>query len=446
MSGSLEELISGLRADYAAKRPRSAEAYQRALDVMPGGNSRTQLYFEPFPFYIDRAEGPYLYDVDGHRYLDVVNNYTSLIHGHPDPEFIRAISEQAGRGTAFAAPSPLEIELADEIISRVPGIESVRFTNSGTEAVMYALRLARHVTGRSDIIKAEGGYHGGSEPVQVSVKKLGSHPTVAVGEEGVPPEFVGHTRVIPYDDTHAAVQVIRDSGTSAAALILEPLQGFGGAIRPPDGYIQAVSEAAQEQGVLVVLDEIQTLRLGYGGLQEDLGITPDLTVLGKLIGGGLPVGAFGGRADVMSHSDPRANRGMTQSGTFNANPLTMAAGLHTIRKLTRERIVALNRQGDELRDWIGAQAGLRGLPLVVTGYGSLLQIHVGSKQPTSYRDASARPKAPLTALFHLLMERGVFTAPSRIIFALSTAIGTDQEELIRSALGESLDPLAQVDL
>lgn len=446
MSGSLEELIGGLRADYAAKRPRSAEAYQRALEVMPGGNSRTQLYFEPFPFYVDRAEGPYLYDVDGHRYVDVVNNYTSLIHGHPDPEYVRAVSEQVGRGTAFAAPSPLEIELAEEVIARVPGIESVRFTNSGTEAVMYALRLARHVTGRSDIIKAEGGYHGGSEPVQVSVKKLGSEPTVAVGEEGVPPELAGHTRVIPFDDTEAAVEVIRDSGASAAALILEPLQGFGGAIRPPDGYLKAVSEAAREEGVLVVLDEIQTLRLGYGGLQEELGITPDLTVLGKLIGGGLPVGAFGGRREIMSHSDPRANRAMTQSGTFNANPLTMAAGLHTFRKLTRERIVALNRQGDELRDWIGAEAGLRGLPLVVTGYGSLLQVHVGDKPPTSYREASARPKAPLTALFYLLMERGVFTAPSRIIFALSTAIGFEQEDQIRTALGGSFDTLAQVDL
>lgn len=439
----LESLIAQLKAGHAERNPRSASAFESALRVMPGGNSRTQLYFEPFPFYVDRAEGPYLHDLDAHRYLDVVNNYTSLIHGHPDAETVRVIAEQAARGTAHAAPSPSEIELAEEITGRVTSMEMVRFTNSGSEAVLYAIRLARHVTGRADVIKVEGGYHGGAESVQVSVKRLGADEPAALPEEGVPENVASATHVIPFDDIDEAVRVIGQHGPSSAALIVEPIQGFGGGLRPPDGYLEAISKAASDTGTLVILDEIQTLRYAYGGIQQVLGLTPDLTVLGKLIGGGLPVGAFGGSEELMSMTDPRGRKVLTQSGTFNANPLTMAAGVHALRKLTPAAIERLNSNGDNLRTWINHECAGLGIPLIVGGYGSLLQVHVGSELPTSYRQAKGRAIQPLTALFYLLMERGVFTAPSRVIVALSTAMADTQLHELREALASSLAVLAE---
>ncbi|MCQ3802778.1 MAG: aspartate aminotransferase family protein [bacterium] len=440
----LDKLIADLKTAHAARNPRSEAAFERALAVMPGGNSRTQLYFEPFPFYVDRAEGAYLHDLDGHRYLDVVNNYTSLIHGHPDAETVRVIAEQAARGTAHAAPSPSEIELAEEITSRVTSMEKVRFTNSGSEAVLYAIRLARHATGRPDVIKVEGGYHGGNESVQVSVKRLGADQPAALPEEGVPESVASATHVIPFDDIDEAVRLVGEHGATSAALIVEPIQGFGGGLRPPEGYLEAISKAAADTGTLVILDEIQTLRYAYGGIQQTLGLTPDLTVLGKLIGGGLPVGAFGGSEELMAMTDPRGNQVMTQSGTFNANPLTMAAGVHAVRKLTPKAIERLNANGDELRAWINEECARLGLPLIAGGYGSLLQLHVGSDLPTSYRQAKTLTTQPLTALFYLFMERGVFTAPSRVIMALSTAMSDAHLDELRQATASSLDVLSEV--
>ena len=440
----LDSLIADLKAAHAERNPRSAAAFERALRVMPGGNSRTQLYFEPFPFYVDHTDGAYLYDLDGHRYLDVVNNYTSLIHGHPDAETVRVIAEQAARGTAHAAPSPSEIELAETITGRVTSMEMVRFTNSGSEAVLYAIRLARHVTGRADVIKVEGGYHGGAESVQVSVKRLGLDEPTALPEEGVPQSVAGATHVIPFDDVDEAVRLINKHGETSAALIVEPIQGFGGGLRPPDGYLEAISKTASDSGTLVILDEIQTLRFAYGGMQQTLGLTPDLTVLGKLIGGGLPVGAFGGSAELMAMTDPRGRGVLTQSGTFNANPLTMSAGLHALRKLTPAAIDLLNSNGDHLRAWINQECTRLGLPLIAGGYGSLLQLHGGSNLPTSYRQAKTRTTEPLTALFYLLMERNIFTAPSRVIMALSTAMGDTQLDELREAIASSLDVLSGV--
>ena len=439
----LDSLIAELKAGHAERNPRSAAAFESALRVMPGGNSRTQLYFEPFPFYVDYAEGPYLYDLDGHRYLDVVNNYTSLIHGHPDAETVRVIAEQAARGTAHAAPAPSEIELAEEITGRVTSMEMVRFTNSGSEAVLYAIRLARHATRRADVIKVEGGYHGGAESVQVSVKRLGPDEPTALPEEGVPESLASATHVIPFDDIDKAVRSIGKHGPTSAALIVEPIQGFGGGLKPPDGYLEAISKAASDTGTLVIFDEIQTLRYAYGGVQQILGLTPDLTVLGKLIGGGLPVGAFGGSEELMSMTDPRGPRVLTQSGTFNANPLTMATGVHALRKLTPAAIDRLNSNGDDLRAWVNSECSRRGLPLIAGGYGSLLQLHVGSDLPTSYRQARGRAIGPLTALFYLLMERGVFTAPSRVIVAFSTAMGDIQLDELREALASSFDVLSE---
>ena len=279
--------------------------------------------------------------------------------------------------------------------------------------------------------------------MQVSVKRIGELRSQSIAEEGVPESVSSLTHVIPFDDIDGAVDVINDIGQNCAAVIVESIQGFGGALTPPDGYLEAVSKAAADSGTLMILDEIQTFRFAYGGLQQELGLTPDLTVLGKLIGGGLPVGAFGGSSDLMAATDPRFDHTMSQSGTFNANPLTMA-GLHALRRLTPDAIGRLNEDGDALRTWINDEASQRALPLVASGYGSLVQLHVGSKRPSSYRDAKTRPSAPLSALFYLLMERGVFTAPSRVIVALSTAMRSEQLDELRTAFADLFDVLASV--
>jgi glutamate-1-semialdehyde 2,1-aminomutase len=419
----LGALTAELRERYGAARPRSRAMYDRAVAVLPGGNSRAQLYFPPFPFYVERAKGAVLHDVDGFDYVDFVNNYTSLVHGHASEDLAGALQRQLVGGTAFGAPTLLEIELAEEICARVPSVERVRFANSGTEATMYAIRTARAFTGRDDLIKVEGGYHGGFDSVQVSVKHY-ADGWRGVPEEGVPMSAATTTHVIPFDDIDAAFDIIGRVGHRTAALIVEPMQGSAGALAADIAYLRALRDITQQMGIVLIFDEVMTLRLGYGGAQETFGVLPDLTAMGKIVGGGLPIGAFGGREDIMAVLDPRSPGPVIHAGTFNANPVSMAAGLSALRRLTRERIEAMNARGDAVRRRINQLATDRSVPLRATGMGSVLQVHVGSEPPRSFREASNRPKEPLEALFHLLLADGIFIA-TRGLLNMSTAL-TDQ--------------------
>ena len=246
--GAVAGLLAELEGEYAASRPTSEALHKRATGPLPGGNSRSQLHFDPFPFYVDSAEGPWLYDVDGHTYLDLVNNYTSLVHGHPTPEVRERLKAQLDKGTAFGTPTEAEVLLAEELVSRVVSIEQVRFTNSGTEACLYAIRAARVFTGRHDLIKAEGGYNGGLESAQVSVKHIGAGSTESVVEPGVHPAIAEHTHIFPFNDTDAAVAVVEEFGPQSAAIIVEPMQGSAGAVRAEPGFLEAIREAATRTG------------------------------------------------------------------------------------------------------------------------------------------------------------------------------------------------------
>ena len=431
--GSLMGLLAEMQGEYETARPRSEELYRRGLKALPGGNSRSQLYFEPFPFYVESAEAQWLHDVDGLTYLDLVNNYTSLVHGHLTDEARQAIAGQVDRGVAFGTPTENEVLLAEEIVGRMDAVDQVRFANSGTEACLYAIRAARAFTGRDDIIKAEGGYHGGFETAQVSVKHMGMDATESVVETGIHPGVAGHTHIIPFNDAETSVRIIDEVGPRSAAVIVEPMQGSAGAIRAEPGYLEAIRAATERAGCLLIFDEVMTLRLGYGGLQGEIGVFPDLTAMGKIIGGGTPVGAFGGRADIMAVADPRNRDPLMHAGTFNANPLTMAAGLHTLRALTPEAVERINRLGDELRDWINRTCHERDVPLVATGYGSVVQVHVGTATPRSFRDSAAVPKLPLHLLFLAMLGDGVFTAPNRLLMTISTAITAEDMDTIKAA-------------
>lgn len=434
-------MLEALQARYARRRPNSRELHEASRSLLPGGNSRTPLFHPPFPCYLDAGHGARVIDVDGFEYIDMVNNYTSLVHGHPTPELTEELAHRAANGTALGAPTPLEVELAREIVERVPSLQRVRFANSGTEATLYAVRTARAFTGRDDVIKVEGGYHGGAESLQFSVKTLGA-ANEAAPEPGAPESMRHSTHIVPFNDAATAKRLILEHGASAAAVIVEPVQGGAGALPATKAYLQALREAATQTGCLLIFDEVMTLRLAYGGMQEEYGVLPDLTAMGKIIGGGLPVGAFGGRADVMDLWDPGAAQPAYHAGTFNANPLTAVAGLYTLRKLTRAAIAGLNESGDRLRDRFNVLARKARVPLVASGWGSVLQVHHGESPPASFRDAVSRPR-DLVRAFHLLMlEHGVFIAP-RGAMNVSTAMTDADHAAIEQACARSLGDISR---
>ena len=427
----LESAIDDARKVYGGARQNSLALWKRAVEVLPGGNSRTQLFFEPFPFYVARAEGCRLIDVDGHVYLDLVNNYTSLVHGHPGPRLIETLQQQVAAGTAYGAPSSLEVELADELCNRIPSIERVRFANSGTEAVLYACRAARLFTGKSDLVRAEGGYDGGHDGMQVGLKSFSSGQE-SIPERGVPQWVAEHTHLMPFNDIEASVALIRRVADRVAAVVVEPVQGYAGHLPAAPGYLQALRDVCDETGVLLIFDEVLTLRLASGGAQELFGVRPDLTALGKIIGGGLPVGAFGGRADVMNLFDPRRQDVPFHGGTFNANPMSLAGGLVYLHELTQATIDRMNDAGDGLRDHINGLAADSELPVVATGIGSLLRLHGGTAPPDSARDALSRDQRVPELLFYLLLEEGVFMGTKRGVMCISSAMDPDDLSAIAS--------------
>src|SRR6266849_4399451 len=297
--------------DYQAKTPRSRQLFEEALRVMPGGNSRTTTFFDPYPFYIARGEGARIWDVDGAERLDFNGNYTSLVLGHADPRVVQAIQGAAARGMSFPGPSEHEVRLAELLTGRIPSLEAVRFTNSGTEATMHAVRVARAFTGRGKIAKFEGAYHGTHDWVLVSVSpdlaEAGSRkrPRSLAYSSGVPDTVLKHTVVLPWNDIDACVKILEKQGRDLAALIVDPLMANAGLLVPQLGFLERLREVTDRLGIMLIFDEVISFRVSPGGAQARFGVRPDLTTLGKIIGGGLAVGAFGGRAEVMNYYDPR---------------------------------------------------------------------------------------------------------------------------------------------
>jgi glutamate-1-semialdehyde 2,1-aminomutase len=422
--GTVEGKVGITEAGYGIRTGRSREIVERLERSIPGGNTRSLTYFPPYPLVISSGSGCRIWDADGNEFIDLLNNYTASVHGHALPAINEAMSKQAALGTVFPAPSELQAELAERIVGRVASVEKVRFANSGTEAVMMAVRGARAFTGREKLIKAEGGYNGMWEQVPVS---WAQDPYKGAMPEGVR-ELV---RLVDYNDVGQLEAAMEEHGDEVAAIILEPVTGTGVFVGTPE-YFAAARRLADVHGALLICDEVITLRLGVGGFQEVLGVRPDLTTMGKIIGGGLPVGAFGGRADVMEVFDPRSPNHLHHSGTFNGNLMTMAAGCVALDHLTQRDIERINALGERLAEGLRRSLAERpDLHGVVNNCGSLL--HVNFETEGEVRKFSdLKLDSPMAAAFHLAaLDEGVYFAPRGF---MNTTTAMD-EQVVDEALG-----------
>jgi glutamate-1-semialdehyde 2,1-aminomutase len=429
MPSATERLMSQVEAEYRARTPKSAAMAERAQEAMPGGDTRHSVFFRPYPLFVERGEGAYITDVDGNRYLDCLNNYTSLILGHAHPAVVEALSRQLAKGTAYAAVSPLAVELAETIASRVESIERVRFTNSGSEATMLAVRAARAFTGRPKIVKMIGGYHGSHDDFEFSSLRP---------SRGIMPTAADHVIEVEFNNKDEVSRVLAEHGDEIAAVIVEGVLGSGGMLPPLDGYLTHLRAETERKGVLLILDEVISLRLATGGAQQMFEVRPDLTAMGKIVGGGLPVGALGGRADLMEQYSPLNPNLLQHGGTFNGNPMTMAAGLATLAEMDADSTGYINRLGERFAAGVSRVASRRGVPVQVTGAGSLRSVHFASAPPRHAVDAMTADKELLRLLHLKLLNDGVFIAP-RGLCAFSTVTTEREIDGIIEAIDAALE-------
>lgn len=396
---------------------RSRALYDRGLKVLPGGITRTLPWQEPFPVYAARGEGAYIIDVDGTRRLDLLNNFASLIHGHAHPAVVEAVRRQVGNGSAFTLPTEQEVALAETICGRAESFEQVRFCNSGSEAVMSAIKAARAITGRPKIVKAEGVYHGAYDYAEVSLdsspSNWGNDPNSIGYSKGVPKGVTDDVVVIPFNDVEASERIIRAHAGAIAAVLLDPAPSYLGFVQISKPFIAMIERVTREIGAVLILDEVITFRSHTGGAQTLLGVNPDLTTLAKIIGGGFPVGAVAGRREFMRIYDHREGKpGLPWSGTFTANPVTMTAGKVTLDLLDSAAIDRLNQLGDRLIDGVNAAFAKSSFPGQVTGFGSSFMIFGHTRPVTDYRSGYSTPEETrrVAALQHALTIEGFHIA------------------------------------
>lgn len=431
-----------LTETYQARTPASARLHAQATKVLPGGDTRNVTFFRPYPSYMEAGQGFLLTDADGNEILDFQNNYTSLIHGHAHPPTVAAVQEQIARGSAYSAPMRQQIELAEMICGRVDSVDLVRFTNSGTEATMHAVRGARAYTGRTRIVKIEGGYHGSSDTFEASVEpdmsQVGDleNPTAVADSKGVPQSVIDQVIIVPFNNIPVTKRLIEQNHRDIAAFIIEPVLGSAGQLEVSKEYLQFIRDITKTYGIVLIFDEIVTFRLAVGGAQARYGIQPDMTTFGKIIGGGIPVGAFGGKADMMRMYDPAAGL-LHHSGTFNGNAVTMAAGVATLRDYGAAEAAHVNRLGERFRAGCGQVCDELGLRIRINGVGSLSNLIFSNDDITEYRGIANSYEQFNVLLGLALLNRGVFMAP-RGMFCTSTPMGEAQVEAAVLAVRESL--------
>ena len=392
MTTSIEQLV----AAYQQQNRQSQQLFTRAQESMPGGNTRTGVHVDPFPVYWQSGAGVHVTDVDGNERLDFVNNATALILGHAHPAIIDAIRERATGGTAFFGPTELEIDLAELLRQRLPSLERLRFCSSGTEAVMNTIRVARAFTGRSKIAKFEGAYHGIDDPAMVSYlpalgPELGpeQNPTPVPSSQGLAPGTVESVVVLPFNDAVACERILRAHADQLAAVIIDPLSTAAGLILPKPEFLTSLRQITESLGILLIFDEIVSFRLSAGGTQGVYDIRPDLTCLAKVMAGGTPGGAFGGRQDIMSIYDPTTGKpGIAQSGTYNGNPLVAVAGLATLQQMTEQAYDAMQNMTRALGAELQRTFRAAGVDATVVVAGSIFRLFFLKEPPQNYRQAA----------------------------------------------------------
>lgn len=422
---------------YALRWPRARAAHERASASLPGGNTRTQMHVQPFPVYAERGSGARTVLTDGAEVDDFLLNYSASALGHRHPAVTDAIHRALDRGGPFGLPVPTESLLGEALCARFAGVELVRFTNSGSEATLQAVRAARAFTGRPYIAKAEGAYHGSHDLVDVGVTRLGALGEALGETRGMAPEMVAGVAVFPYNDLDRALEVLEPRARELAAVLIEVFLNSAGAIPVQGEFLRELERWCREHGVLLILDEVASWRTGYrGAASEHHAVTPDLICLGKALGGGLPIGALGGRRDAMELFDPRREDRVRHAGTFNGHPVAMAAGLAVLEALDGPAIARMNTQGQRLADGVQRIGRERALPLTATHYGGIGRMHIGRARPRSARESAALPGGPRVEIYRSLLERDVLVSPDGR-FATCTATSDEQVARFLAALDDA---------
>jgi glutamate-1-semialdehyde 2,1-aminomutase len=426
------------------KPSTSSELYDRAVNSIPGGvNSpvRACKSVGAEPLFIDRAEGCLIYDVEGNRYIDYIGSWGPLILGHRHPAVVEAIMSVLERGTSFGAPIDLEVQLAEMVIEAVPSIEMVRMVNSGTEATMSAVRLARGATQRDVVIKFDGCYHGHADTLLVAAGS--GVATLAIpGSPGVPESTAQHTLSLPYNDIECLKEVMAKQGDSVACIIVEPIAGNMGLVPPEKDFLETLRVLADRYGAILIFDEVMTgFRVAYGGAQTLFGVYPDLTCFGKIIGGGLPVGAYGGKRDLMSQVAPQGS--VYQAGTLSGNPVAMAAGIATLEQLQKNGFYeALERKSDQLLSGMEQAAKNADIPVQAKRVGSMLGFFFNDKEVKNFADAKTSHLDRFSAFYNGMRQRGIYIAPSQFeVLFVSIAHHTEHLNRTIEAAGEVLGQL-----
>ncbi len=418
--------------------PRSRAAFARAHEVFPDGTTRVTVERDPIPRYAANGYGAYLFDVDGRRLLDLNNNFTTLIHGHAFAPVVEAVTRQLSLGTCYASPTEAEIDLAQLICARVPGLERIRIVNTGSEAVMFAIKAARAITGKPGIAKIEGAYHGNYDWAEVSqatspaVWGDADTPQAVPFYAGTPASVLDEVTVLRAGDPDGARRRLAEQADAIACVLIDPMASRAGLIPPDPAFITALQEAARANGILIVSDEVLNFRQSYQGASARYGLQPDLFAIGKIIGGGLPIGAVGGSREAMAVFDAEGKRAMVpQGGTFSANPLSMVAGLAAMQALDEAAFAHLEHLGDSLRKRLTDRIAQRQAPFCITGAASLFRIHAKVGPPRDFRESFSTPEEAvvLDDLTRLFAAEGIIL-PKAAAACLSTPMTEGEIDLI----------------
>ncbi|WP_077625024.1 glutamate-1-semialdehyde 2,1-aminomutase [Sediminibacillus massiliensis] len=407
---------------------RSVDAYKEAVDLMPGGVNSPVRAFKSVgmnPLFMERGKGSKIWDVDGNEYIDYVLSWGPLILGHADDRVVEKLKEVTERGTSFGAPTEIENKLAQLVIDRVPSIEMVRMVNSGTEATMSALRLARGYTGRDKILKFEGNYHGHGDSLLI---KAGSGvATLGLPDSpGVPASIAQNTITVPYNDVESVRYAFEEFGDDLAAVIVEPVSGNMGVVPPKDSFLQELRQITEQNGTLLIFDEVMTgFRVGYHCAQGHFGVTPDLTCLGKVIGGGLPVGAYGGKREIMEKVAPTGN--IYQAGTLSGNPLAMTAGYETLSAMDEEAYASINQKVDTLIEGYKQAAVDFNIPLSINRAGSMVGFFFTDEGVINYETAKSSNLDHFAEYYREMINQGIFLPPSQFEGTFLSTAHTDED-------------------